>query len=227
MLIGILQCGHFPSVDGFSDRTYTDLYSDWLSGRGLTFRTWSVVDMEFPDTIHDAEGWLITGSRHGAYEDHPFIQPLEEFIRECYAEGVPQVGICFGHQIMAQALGGKVEKFDKGWSVGRTMYEWSGAEVPLNAWHQDQVTEAPPEARTTASSDFCEHAAFAYKGQAISIQPHPEFDTDDVDLLLKGRAPGVVPDDLIASATGEQGKALANAEIADHVARFYKEASNG
>ena len=72
----------------------------------------------FPEGIHDADGWLITGSRHGAYEDHPWIPPLEEFIRDAYAAQVPLVGICFGHQIIAQAMGGKVEKY-QGRLVGR------------------------------------------------------------------------------------------------------------
>jgi hypothetical protein len=76
--------------------------------------------------IHAAEGWLITGSKHGVYEDHPWIPPLEQFIRDAYAAHVPVVGICFGHQIIAQALGGKVEKFPGGWSVGPTEYDFGG-----------------------------------------------------------------------------------------------------
>lgn len=227
MLIGILQCGHFPSVDGFPNRTYTDLYSQLLAGRGLSFRTWSVVDMEFPNSIQDAEGWLITGSKHGAYEDLPFIPPLEDFIRNSYAADIPLVGICFGHQVLAQALGGTVEKFAGGWSVGRTLYDFRGESLALNAWHQDQVTVAPKDAKTVASTDFCEHAALAYKGRAFSVQPHPEFDAEAVDLLLKARAPGVVPPDLISSAAANNDKPLANSAIADRIAAFFKETSHG
>jgi GMP synthase-like glutamine amidotransferase len=80
--------------------------------------------MDFPKDIHDCDGWLITGSRFGAYEDHPFIPPLEDFIRAAYAAHVPVVGICFGHQIIAQAMGGKVEKYAGGWSVGPTEYNF-------------------------------------------------------------------------------------------------------
>lgn len=227
MRIGILQCGHFPIVDGYPTKTYSDLYSDWLANRGLTFETWSVVDMEFPASVQDAEGWLISGSKFGAYDDAPFIPKLEVFIRDIYAAGVPMVGICFGHQIMAQALGGTVEKYHQGWSIGRTEYAFGDKTVPLNAWHQDQVIQPPSEATTTGSTDFCAHAAFAYKGRAMSVQPHPEFNAGEVDLLLEARAPGVVPPDLISVAAEDQGQPLANAALADQVAAFYKESTHG
>ena len=227
MLIGILQCGHFPSSDGFPDRTYTDLYTNLLAGRGLTFQTWSVVDMEFPTRINDAEGWLITGSKHGAYEDLPFIAPLETFIRDAYAANIPQVGICFGHQIIAQALGGTVEKFSGGWSVGRTEYDFEGTQLALNAWHQDQVTCPPADATTIATTPFCQNAGFAYKGRAYSVQPHPEFDADAVELLLTARAPGVVPPALIEPAAKANANPVANSVIADRIAAFFKETPHG
>ncbi len=143
MQIGILQTGHAPDALIAQTGDYPAMFARLLDGHGLTFRTWAVVDGEFPESIHDAEGWLITGSRHGAYEDHPWIPPLEDFIRDGYAARVPLVGICFGHQIIAQALGGKVEKYPGGWSVGPTDYDFGDETLTLNAWHQDQVVEKP------------------------------------------------------------------------------------
>ena len=226
MLIGFLQCGHFPKAAGYPVRTYSDLYSELLSGHGLDFRTWSVVDMEFPDSVHDADGWLITGSRHGAYEDLPFISPLEDFIRKAYGDGVPLVGICFGHQIMAQALGGKVVKFRDGWGVGRTEYRFDGKTLALNAWHQDQVVEAPADAKVIASSDFCRYAGFRYRGPAWSVQPHPEFDRSAFDLLLNVRAPGVVPSERVDAALAQIDTPVDNAVIADQIVTFFKENSH-
>ena len=226
MLIGILQCGHFPEAAGYPVRTYSDLYTQMLAGRGLEFRTWSVVDMEFPDSVHDAEGWLISGSRHGAYEDLPFIPPLEDFIRKAYAAEVPLVGICFGHQIIAKALGGKVEKFAGGWGVGRTDYKFDGATLALNAWHQDQVVEKPAEAEVIASSDFCRYAGFRYKGPAFSVQPHPEFDRTALDLLLNVRAPGVVAPDRIEAAEAAMEDPVDNTVMAEQIVTFFKEHSH-
>ena len=226
MLIGILQCGHFPEAAGYPVRTYSDLYTQMLAGRGLEFRTWSVVDMEFPDSVHDAEGWLISGSRHGAYEDLPFIPPLEDFIRKAYAAEVPLVGICFGHQIIAKALGGKVEKFAGGWGVGRTDYKFDGETLALNAWHQDQVVEKPAEAEVIASSDFCRYAGFRYKGPAFSVQPHPEFDRTALDLLLNVRAPGVVAPDRIEAAKAAMEDPVDNTVMAEQIVTFFKEHSH-
>ncbi|MCG6883494.1 MAG: type 1 glutamine amidotransferase [Silicimonas sp.] len=226
MKIGILQCGHFPTAEGYPEHTYGDLYAGLLAGRGLDFQTWSVVDMEFPDSVEDADGWLISGSKHGAYEDEPFIRRLEEFIREAYAKNIPLVGICFGHQIIAQALGGKVEKFSGGWSLGRQVYDIEGGEVALNAWHQDQITRLPEDATVIGRSANCEYAALAYKGRAFSVQPHPEFSDDEVSLLLKVRRAAL--NETQAETVRENlGKPLANAALGDRIAAFFKESAHG
>lgn len=228
MLIGILQSGHFAQRDGAPLRDYSMLYAEMLAGHGFTFKTWSVVDMEFPDSVTDADGWLISGSRHGTYNELSFIPPLEEFIRKIYAAKVPMVGICFGHQIMAEALGGHSEKFEHGWSVGNVDYRFEdGTTLAMNAWHQDQVTTPPPDARTIATSDFCKHAAFAYKGRAMSVQPHPEFQSRDIEMLLEIRAPGVVPDERIAASKAKLAKPTDNSQMAERIANFFKGNDNG
>lgn len=224
MLIGILQTGHFLPDANLGG--YSDLYARMLQGHGLTFRTWSVVDMEFPETVKDADGWLISGSRHGAYEDLPFIPPLEDFIRDINAKAVPLVGICFGHQIIAQALGGRVEKFEDGWAVGHTTYDFQGTPLALNAWHQDQVVEKPADATTVASNDFCQYAGFQYGKHIMSIQAHPEFTKTEIDALLTLRAPGLVTPERITDASSKLNSPDDNAIIADQIANFFKDSAN-
>jgi GMP synthase-like glutamine amidotransferase len=222
MQIGILQTGHAP--DALIGRTgdYGEMFQRLLAGQGLSFRTYSVVDMEFPDGVHDCEGWLLTGSRHGAYEDLPFIEPLEEFIRKAYAEGVPMVGICFGHQIIAQALGGKVEKFTGGWQVGPTRYKMDGGDLTLNAWHQDQVVEKPAEAEVVGSSPFCANAALVYGDRAYSVQAHPEFDNEFLSGLILARGKGLIPDRLLAEAEAALALPVDQAAMARQIADFFK-----
>lgn len=185
MLIGILQCGHFPEELQGETGDYGTLYSNFLSGRGFDFKVFPVCDGIFPSGASDCDGWLVSGSKYGAYEDHDWIPPLEDLIRAIRDLGRPLVGICFGHQIIAQALGGTVEKFEGGWSVGRTIYHFEGGDRALNAWHQDQITALPPGARVLASSDRCAYAALAYGDTIYTIQPHPEFDRREVAGLLR------------------------------------------
>jgi len=222
MKIGILRTGHSP--DGMIETmgNYDTMFERLLDGNDFTYETFSVVDGEFPAGPQDADGWLITGSKHGAYEDHAWIPPLEDLIRSINATGKPLIGVCFGHQIIAQALGGKVEKFEGGWSVGRTEYTLDGQPLALNAWHQDQVTQLPESARVVGSSDFCANAMLAYGDNIWTIQPHPEFNPAFVDGLIKTRGKGVVPDARLEAATAELTKPLNSNDIAARMAQFFK-----
>lgn len=176
MKIGILVCGHAIPEVAETHGDYANWFETLLDGNGFEFVHYDVESMEFPSDIHDCDGWLITGSRHGAYEDHAFIPPLEDFIRKAYAAPVPIVGVCFGHQIIAQALGGIVEKYDGGWAVGRQEYQFDGhGDIALNAWHQDQVMQLPKDAQVIAGNDFCKNAGLVYGDRIFSVQPHPEF----------------------------------------------------
>ncbi|QCO56644.1 type 1 glutamine amidotransferase (plasmid) [Pseudorhodobacter turbinis] len=223
MLIGILQTGLSPDQLMAEMGDYPDMFQRLLAEQGLTFKTWRVLDGEFPPDVNAADGWLITGSRHGAYEDHPWIPPLEAFIRASYAAHVPMVGICFGHQIMAQAMGGRVEKYPEGWAVGATEYDFDGTPVVLNAWHQDQVTAKPDSAEVVGSNAFCANAALLYDDRMFSVQPHPEFRPAFVDGLINTRGKGVVPDDLLAAATAKLAQPLGDAAMAARIAAFFKQ----
>ena len=222
MKIGILHAGHFVPELQPELGDYTVLYGRLLNGHGHDFdlETFSVVDMQFPKGADVMDGWLVSGSKHGAYEDHAFIPPLEDFIRAIHASGKPLIGICFGHQIIAQALGGKVEKFDDGWSVGRVEYDMEGQTFALNAWHQDQVVEVPDSAKNVGSSPFCINAALAYGDKIWTMQPHPEFESAAIDGLIRLKGSGVQPD-RIAHAKDQLTAANNNADIGQKMATFF------
>jgi GMP synthase-like glutamine amidotransferase len=222
MKIGILQTGHSPDEVRGDLGDYSDMFAQLLGGHGFDFVTFNVVDGEFPAGPDAADGWLITGSKHGAYEDHPWIAPLEALIRAIRDAGKPLIGVCFGHQIIAQALGGKVEKFAGGWAVGPMDYRFDDETLTLNAWHQDQVTVLPEGARVLASNDFCAHAALAYGDRILTIQPHPEFGRPLIEGLITHRAPGVVPPPQIEAARASLDRPLDSTRFADRMAAFFK-----
>ena len=222
MLIGILQTGLAPEALAPEMGDYPDMFARLLDGHGFTFRTYKVVEGEFPASVTECDGWLITGSRHGVYEDHPWIPPLEAFIRDSFAVHVPMVGVCFGHQIIAQAMGGKVERYAGGWAVGATDYDFGGEKLTLNAWHRDQVVTAPKGAKVIATNDFCTNAALLYEDKALTVQAHPEFRPEFVDGLMKTRGKGLVPDEVMAEATTKLGAPLQDKTMAARIAAFFK-----
>lgn len=202
--------------------TYDRYFERLLDGQGFEFEGWPVVDGVFPQNVHDADGWLITGSRHGAYEPHGWIPPLERFVKDAYAAAVPMIGVCFGHQIIAQALGGRVEKFDGGWSVGLTDYQIDGQTYAINAWHQDQVVACPEGAEVFAHTDFCKFAGLVYKDLIWTIQPHPEYDNAFIKGLIETRGKGVVPDPVLSAAKDKLDAPTDRMAIAQIMADFFK-----
>ena len=221
MEIGILMAEEFNADTQAVLGPYLGLFAQLLEGHDFTFRQWNVEHMDFPDSPHEADGWLITGSSAGAYDDLPWIAPLEGLIRSIQASNRPLVGICFGHQIIAQALGGRVEKFTGGWCVGRHDYEIGGRAMPLNAWHQDQVVTLPPGARRLGASPFCENAVLAYGDSILTYQPHPEFEAETVAYFTESLKGGSVPDAVLEAARATLAEPTEGPEIGRAIAAHF------
>ena len=211
MKIGILQTGAPPEPLAARFPSYSHMFQQLLGTNGDTFSTYDVRAGGFPDRVDAEDAYVITGSSAGVYDDLPWIEPLKDFLVAAQGRGLKLVGVCFGHQIMAEAFGGKVIKSPKGWGVGLATYDvhehepWmddaTAIAVPVS--HQDQVVELPPAARVIAGSDFTPCGALAYTDQpAISFQQHPEFAPEYARTLIEARR-GTRYDDAQADAAIE------------------------
>lgn len=183
--IGILQPMIFPEdmarQFGRMDAMY---HAFLLAGHDeVVTKTFNLAEGQWPQRLEACDGYLITGSAHAVYEDHDWLPRLFDLVRELVRLELPLLGLCFGHQAIAKALGGRVEKSQNGWGIGVQHYDvnvflpWMQprlARFSLLASHQDQVLEPPKDAIIWASSENCPIAGMAIGKHVLTIQPHPE-----------------------------------------------------
>ncbi len=236
MQLGILEAGRTPAEIEGTFGSFPDLFDRLLTEADptLSLTRWPVVDGVFPPSVSDCDGWLITGSRHGAYDPLPWIPPLERFIREAMAQRRPVAGICFGHQIMAQALGGEVVKAPQGWGLGVQQYRlaqdvpWMAhtpSTISLQVMHQDQVTRVPSGAVVVGGNDHCPNGILCYGRYGFSLQPHPEFEAPYVEALIASRRGHVFPEPVVAAAEPSVGLPTDRAVVAQMLLAFFRSAS--
>ena len=150
----------------------------------LEFAVYDVEQGQYPEEIDEVDAYLITGSKSSVYEDKPWIVTLTEFVQELHRRRKKLVGICFGHQLVAQALGGGVEKSRRGWGVGVHTHRFTTApswhdqgdrDLNILVSHQDQVIKVAEDTSVLAGSEFCENAVCQIGDHILTFQGHPEF----------------------------------------------------
>mgnify|MGYP001193684287 FL=1 len=202
MRVSVLETGKLPENLEKKFGDYPKMFSDLFDELNVPYeiKSFDLINDEFPKNLDNTDLWLITGSSFGVYDKIAWIDKLKNLVQKIYNIKTPLVGICFGHQVIADALGGKVEKSHKGWGVGVHKYErklnpeWSeivGDFFSGYVSHQDQVIVKPENAYTIYGSDFCPNSILCYddieKPVVISIQSHPEFKKDCLEMIIQRR----------------------------------------
>ena len=198
--IGLLLCHTFePILKQVGGLNYPAIFrKEFLAiDNNIHFTDFNAYQGELPNAVDQCDVWLINGSPAGAYEDIDWVHQLSGFIAQLQAAKKPTFGICFGHQLMAQVLGGKVERSDKGWGIGishnsvvaaRQYMQPRVKSIDVMAFHQDQVVRLPKGSEVLASSNFCPNYMVQYNNHTLSIQGHPEFNTQIVEGVLAGKS---------------------------------------
>ncbi len=236
-VIGILDCDELAPELKPDYLNYSRMFEELLSPEdaSVSFRSYQVLSGELPERPTSCDAYLITGSKAGVYDPLDWLAPLREFLQTAFDERVRMVGICFGHQMLADSLGGKAEKSAKGWGLGvrqvtriangsDSMPEPLAHLDSLNLLysHQDQVTRLPTDAHVLFGSDFCPYASWTIPSRVLTFQGHPEFTYDYMARLMALRQSRY--------ASGQYEQALAtldtpvdNHEVAKGMMKFLTE----
>ena len=195
----------------------------------LNFVTYDVEHQEYPNNINEVDAYLITGSKYSVYDNEPWIIALTEFVRELHREHKKLIGICFGHQMVAHALGGCVDKSSEGWGLGvsestlTSAESWStgGNKFNLLMSHQDQVMAPPKNARVIAATKFCPILACQLEDHVLTFQGHPEFDKSYYRALMDVRRERL-GDELYSQALEGAKKPIDNLKVAQWIVNFLR-----
>ena len=221
MKIGILEADQLSETLRRQYGSFGDMFQNLLHSvdEKLALRRYQVSEYVFPDDIDECDAYLITGSKFGVYDDEPWIKQLNDFVVTLAGRQKKLIGICFGHQLIAQALGGRAQKSEKGWGVGlstSTVYvpkPWMNpaqGTFALLMSHQDQVTTLPPHAERIAGDDFCAYASYQIGDHILSFQGHPELTPAYARQCMQDRR------EIIGEQRFQQGMATIN-QAADHL----------
>jgi GMP synthase-like glutamine amidotransferase len=219
--VGLLECDHvddrFRSIAG----DYADMFASLLPDVDLV--PYDVCNGTLPATPDECDGWVATGSRHSVYDDLGWITALSGFVRSVPDAGAPYVGICFGHQLLAHALGGRTERASA-WGAGAHRMEVFDAEAWMDPrtgaatllyMHQDQVAALPEGTVVLGRTDHCPVAMLQVGRAMLGMQAHPEFPPEYLEALLDARAERIG-----AERTASARRSLASPTDAGVIARW-------
>lgn len=229
MRLGLLVCDHvrpeFLPVAG----DYEEMFKELFAGNDVELTPFDLTTFDYPQRLDEFDGFISTGSRASVYEEEPWIQGFAELVRRLHDEGRRFVGICFGQQMMAQALGGKVARSEIGWGVGIKEVDvlvrepWMEPSVVsfrvLNS-HRDQVVQLPDDARILGESDHCSVSMMAIGSHFLGIQGHPEFVPEFSAALMRARRGVLIPEEVADAGLASLTQAPDRQLLAAWITRF-------
>lgn len=230
MRLGLLLCDHvrpgFRAVAG----DYPDFFQRFFAVRPeIELATFDLTVGEFPVDLDECDAWITSGSRHSVYENLPWVTSLADLVRRLDQERRKLVGICFGAQMIGQALGGRVARAPSGWQVGvketslATHEPWMApAADSFHILHMngDQILTAPDRIRVLGSSDGIPVSVIAVGDHFLGFQGHPEFVPAYSAVLMEARRGILIPDEVVDSGLSSLARPADTELLAGWIASF-------
>jgi GMP synthase-like glutamine amidotransferase len=228
--VGLLMCGHVDPRAQHLGGDYPSLFADLFAAHPVELVRYDADLGRLPASLDDCDGWITSPSRSSAIGGEPWVADMLDLVARVVAEERPFAGICFGHQLLAEACGGRVERAAVGWGVGNKAYDvvaerpWMtpaapGGRLHLIASHEDQVTVMPPGAELLATAGYCPIAMMAVGERAFGLQPHPEF-TAPLSAALLDLREEMIGQPTVDDARATLAQPLDQALVADWIVRF-------
>ncbi|MDH4119756.1 MAG: gamma-glutamyl-gamma-aminobutyrate hydrolase family protein [Acidimicrobiia bacterium] len=210
MRLGLLVCDHVhPDLRSIAG-DYNDMFAELFSAFGdLDLVEYDLTESRFPSSVRECDAWITTGSKRSVYENEGWIHGLADLVREFARSDVPFVGVCFGHQMMAHALGGEVRRSPNGWGVGSKVVHvprsepwmevegWRGGSFRVLNSHADQVDKLPRGAEVLGSNEHCPVSVMRLGPRMLGIQGHPEFVPEYSRRLMEVRRGRLIPETVV------------------------------
>ena len=227
----IIEAGFINPALAKQYPSYSEMFSVFLktNSRNWKVTSYDIYNNNFPSNIDFYDGFLITGSSFGVYENYKWIIQTIRIINNILDKNKQIVGICFGHQIIAQAISGLVEKSNNGWGVGikeikfHKQKPWFHNKIDnlrLISFHQDQVIKIPDYADHLGGNSFCKYYSFGVENFVFTLQGHPEFSKKYALDLLHLRRKSIGKERYLTSKQELQSQANDGKLVGNLIANF-------
>ncbi|MBS9777974.1 MAG: GMP synthase [Gammaproteobacteria bacterium] len=199
MRIGILRCGKVQSTLSAEYGEYPEMLENGFTAINpeFEFHTYYSDEGKLPESIDECDAYIISGSNHSVFDgEELWINQLRDFVVRLNKAAIKTIGISFGHQIMAEAMGGRVERADCGWKIGvhegsisctEEYMQPSAESLHIAMMCEDEIVALPEDAKVLAKSKSCDNLILQYNNHFLSTQGHPEFSQGFAKALINIR----------------------------------------